>query len=312
MRAVGVMSFGGPEALQVVELPEAHAGPGEVRVRARAFAVNPTDTYTRNGARAEMLQAAGPPPYVPGMDVAGLVDEVGVGVDHVTVGDPVMAIVVPRGSHGGYAEQLVLPGDSVVPVPAGASFAEAATVPMNALTARLTLDLLALVPGATLAVTGAAGAYGGYVVQLAKADGLRVVADSSEADRELVTSLGADIVVQRGPDVAERILAAVPGGVDGLADGSVQNEQVLLAVRDGGGFATVRGWAGPVERGITLHPVWVREYGRNRTALDRIREQVEAGQVRMRVARIFRPDEAGEAHRLLEAGGVRGRLVVEW
>jgi NADPH:quinone reductase len=311
MRAVGVMEFGGPEALQVVELPEGHAGPGEVRVRVRAAAVNPTDTYTRNGARAEMLRAAGPPPYIPGMDVAGVVDEVGDGVDHVSVGDAVMGIVVPKGSHGGYSELLVLPGDSVVPVPAGASFPEAASVPMNALTARLALDLLALPPGSTLAVTGAAGAFGGYAVELAKADGLTVIADASDADHDLVASLGADVVVRRGDDVAERIRAAVPGGVDGLADGSVQNALLLPALRDGGGFATVRAWAGPAERGITVHPVWVREYGRNRAALDRIRQQVEAGQVTMRVARTFPPEEAAEAHRLLEAGGVRGRLVIE-
>jgi NADPH:quinone reductase-like Zn-dependent oxidoreductase len=311
MRAIGVMEFGGPDSLQVVDLPERHAGPGQVRVRVHAAAVNPTDTLHASGARAEQLRASGPPPYVPGMDVAGVVDEVGEGVDALSVSDAVMAIVVPEGSHGGYSSSLVLPAESVVPVPAGASFAEAATVPMNALTARMTLDLLALPAGASLAVTGAAGAYGGVTVQLAKTEGLFVIADASEADEEIVRGLGADVVVRRGDDVAERIREVVPAGVDAIADGSIQNELLLPAVRDGGGFATLRAWPGPAERDITIHTVRVREYARNREALDRIRQLVEAGKVTMRLAATYPAEQAGDAHRRLAAGGTRGRLVLE-
>src|SRR6266851_9295007 len=102
MRAVGVMVHGGPETLKVVDIPEAHAGPGQVRIRVHAAAVNPTDMFARNGAFAER-QKVDPPPYVPGMDAAGLVDEVGDGVTTgVQVGDAVMAIVMPKGSHGAY------------------------------------------------------------------------------------------------------------------------------------------------------------------------------------------------------------------
>jgi len=313
MRAVGVVEFGGPEVLQVVDLPERHAGPGQVRLRVHAATVNPTDTYTRNGDRAEMLAKSGPPPYVSGMDVAGVVDEIGEGtVTDLTVGDRAMAIVLPRGSHGGYSESLVLPAASVVRAPAGASFAEASTVPMNSLTARLTLDLLALQPGQTIAVTGAAGAYGGFVVQLAKADGLIVVADASEADEALVAGLGADHVVRRGDDVADRIRVLFPDGVDALADGSVQNELVVPAIKDGGGFATVRGWSGPADRGITVHGVWIGQYIEAHDQLDHIRELVEEGRVSLRVARTFPAEQAAEAHRLLQAGGTRGRLVLEF
>ena len=116
-----------------------------------------------------------------------------------------IAIVVPKGSHGAYREQIVLDARSVVRAPAGKTHAEAATLPMNGLTARQSLDLLGLSPGQVLAVTGAAGAYGGYVIQLAKAEGLKVIADASEKDEKLVASLGADIVVRRGDDVASRI-----------------------------------------------------------------------------------------------------------
>ncbi|MBX6390103.1 MAG: NADP-dependent oxidoreductase [Frankia sp.] len=310
MRAVGVTEFGGPEALQVVELPERHAGPGEVRIRVTAATVNPTDTYVRNGARADMLKQW-PPPYVPGMDAAGVLDEIGPDVQtDLAIGDRVMAIVVPRGSNGAYAEQLVVPADSVVRAPRGASDAAASTLPMNGLTARQTLDLLALSPGETLAVTGAAGCYGGYVVQLAKAEGLRVIADAAEADEQLVRDLGADVVVRRGDDVAARIREVVPEGVAGLADGAVQNELVLPAVRDNGAFASVRGFSGPSERGIRIHPVWVGTYATERAKLDRLRELAEKGVITLRVAATYPPDRAGEAHRRLEAGGTRGRLVI--
>lgn len=314
MRAVGVVEFGGPEALQVVEVPEVHAAEGEIRLRMHAAAVNPTDTYTRNGARAEQL-SADPPPYVPGMDAAGVIDEIGPGVEtDLEIGDRVMAIVVPSGSHGAYRESLVVPAESVARTPARSSHAEACTLPMNGLTARLSLDLLDLRPGQTIAVTGAAGAYGGYVVQLAKADGLRVIADASDADRDLVASLGADVVVRRGDDVADAIREHAPDGVDGLADGSVQSELVVPAVADGGAYTSVRGWTGPDggTRGIRFLATWVRDYARERAKLDRLREQAEAGQLTMRVAQTYPADHADEAHRRLEAGGTRGRLVIEF
>jgi NADPH:quinone reductase len=310
MRVIGVVEYGGPEALRIFDVPEPHAGPGQLRIRVSAATVNPTDTAVRNGARAD-AQKEFSPPYVPGMEVAGVLDELGEGVSIDLVrGEQVMAIVVPRGSHGGYAEFVVVPVESVVRIPARASLAEAATLPMNGLTARLALDLLALRPGQTLAVTGAAGAFGGYVVQLAKAEGLRVIGDASPADTDLVRALGADEVVARGEDVADRIRAIVPQGVDGLADGALLHAKALPAVRDGGGLAAVRTFSDDTERGITVHPVWVREYVREHAKLDQLRRQVEDGVITLRVARTFAPEDATEAHRVLEHGGTRGRLVI--
>ncbi len=312
VKAVGVVTFGGPDALEVVELDESHAGEGHVRIRVHAAAVNPTDTLHRNGSRAQTLQQH-PPPYIPGMDIAGVIDEIGPGtLTDLAVGDAVMAMVIPSGTHGGYRESIVLAADAVARSPRGASHAEAATLPMNGLTAQCTLDQLDLARGDTLAVTGAAGCYGGYVVQLAKSQGIRVIADASQDDAELVRDLGADIVVPRGDDIARQIRAEIPEGVDALSDGAVQNELTLGAIRDGGAYASVRGWEPQPERDITAYKTWVFEYDHRADLLKRLASQVEAGAVTLRVAQTYSPDRAAEAHARLEAGGTRGRLVIEF
>lgn len=310
MRGVGVVEFGGPEALQVVDLPEVHAGPGELRIRVHAATVNPTDTFVRSGARADALRKD-PPPYIPGMDAAGVLDEVGADTStDLAVGDAVMAMVIPSGSHGAYRESIVLAADAVVRAPAGSTHVEASTLPMNGLTARQSLDQLALQSGQTIAVTGAAGCYGGYVVQLAKAEDLRVIADASAADEQLVRDLGADVVVPRGDDIAAQIRKVAPDGVDALADGAVQNELALGAVRDGGGFASVRGWQGSGERGIVHHVTMVYTYDHRADLLDRLRQRTEEGVLSLRVAASYEPENAADAHRRLEAGGTRGRCVI--
>jgi NADPH2:quinone reductase len=311
MKAVGVIEYGGPEALQVVDLPDPQVKPGFIRIRVHAAAVSPTDVFVRNGDRADAQQAAGPPPYVPGMDAAGVVEEIGPGVDtDLRVGDHVMAIVIPKGSRGAYAERVVVPAESTARVPAGASDIDACTLPMNGLTARLALDTLGLPAGSVLAVTGAAGAFGGYVVQLAKADGLTVVADASEADEQLLRDLGADVVLRRGDGFAADVRSRFPDGVDGAADGALLHEKLAPAVKDGGTVVTVRGYSQPGERAISFQPIMVAAYARAGDKLDRLRQQVEAGQVTLRVADVLPKERAPEAHRRLEAGGVRGRLVI--
>jgi NADPH:quinone reductase-like Zn-dependent oxidoreductase len=317
VRAIGLMEFGGPEVLEVVDLPDPVAGPGELAIRVLAATVNPTDTVLRNGGRAAQLKDV-PPPYVPGMDAAGTLEQVGTGTTtDLRIGERVMAIVVPFAAHGGYAERVVVPVESVVRSPAGTSDVQAATLPMNALTTRMALDELALEPGQTLAVSGAAGAVGGYVLQLAHAAGLRTVADAAPADEELVRALGADDVVPRGDDFAAQVRRIVPAGVDGLVDAALLESRAIGAVRDGGAMATLRGYDGTDldatdRRGITVLPVFVRNYARQHAKLDELRAQVEAGVLTLRVARTFPAEQAPEAHRLLEAGGVRGRLVLEF
>ncbi len=247
------------------------------------------------------------------MDVAGVLEEVGPGTETpLRVGDAVMAIVVPRGTQGAYAEQVVVPAESVAAAPRDASHTEASTLPMNGLTARLALDTLGLPSGSVIAVTGAAGAMGGYAVQLAKADGLTVVADAATKDQELVADLGADVVLARGEGFADRVRERFPDGVDGAIDGAMLHAAVAPAVRDDGTVITIRGYDEPGERGVKFQPILVADYAREQQKLDTLRQQAEDGLVSLRVAASLPKEQAPEAHRRLEAGGVRGRLVLSF
>ncbi|WP_255426194.1 NADP-dependent oxidoreductase [Pseudonocardia sp. C8] len=313
MKAVGVEEFGAPEALEIVELPVPEPGKGEVRIRVKAATVNPVDTATRAGFRGPMTKAAAPGPYVLGMEVAGVLDKIGEGTStDLEVGDDVMAVVHPVGSAGAYAEYAVVPAASTARTPKGSTYVEATTIPMNGLTARLAIDLLELQAGDTLAVTGAAGAVGAYVVELAKLDGIRVVAVARPSDEPLLTELGADVFVPRGDDFAQRILDAAPGGVDGVVDTAVLDDAVLPAVRDHGAVATLRGFLAPADRGIDFRAVFVPTYAREQAKLDRLRQHVEDGRLTLRVGRTLPAEKAPEAHRLVESGGIRGRVVLEF
>ena len=310
MRGIGITKSGGPEVLGVYELPEVHPGPGEVRVRIRAVCVNPVDTIMRTNTRSEAIGQC-PVPFILGMDLAGYIDEIGPdSVTNLDIGDAVIAMVLPAQDCGAYRESIVLPVDSVSLAPKNASLVEASTLAMNGLTARQSLDQLGLRAGQTIGVTGAAGCYGGYVVQLAKSEGLRVVADASHKDEKLVSNLGADIVVPRGDDITEQIRNVMPEGVDGLADGAVQNHLAVGAVRDGGRFVSVRYWDGTGEGRVEFHKTSVRDYFHRADLLDKLCRQVEEGILTLRVAATFPPEEAAEAHRRLEAGGTRGRFVI--
>lgn len=309
MRAVGLTTFGGPDVLHIVDLPVPEPGPGEVRIRVAAATVNPSDTAMRAGVFGPPPQGDGPP-YVAGWELAGVVDAVGPGAGW-SPGERVLAIVLPYlTGRGAQAEYVVVPGDSVARVPDGVSLAAAATLPMNGLTARLALDKLALQPGQTLAVTGAAGAVGGYVMELAASEGLRVIGDASPADTPLVKSFGADIVVPRGPGLAAAIRREVPSGVDAVVDAALIGPAVLPAVRDGGQLIAVRPFSGESERSITVTLILVSDYLREAVKLAELAQLVTAGKLTLRVAREVPAAQASQAHRQLEAGGTRGRLVL--
>ena len=313
MRAVTFSRRGGPEVLEVLELPVPRPGRGELSIRVAAATVSPTDISFRSGRQftiAQLAEMGVRPPFIPGMELAGVVDAVGEGTSW-RPGDRVMAIVNPRRPGGGaQAELVVVPAASVARVPEGTGLEAAATLPMNGLTVRLALDKLALGPGQTLGVTGAAGAVGGYAVELGVSDGLRVIAVAAPKDEALVKRFGASIVVARGDGAIQGLHDAAPGGVDGLIDAAVLDAAALPAIRDGGKLATVRGYAGPSERGITIEPVRVTSYLLNHEALDRLGQLVTAKRLTLRVAETFPPERAADAHRKMAAGGIRGRLLI--
>jgi NADPH:quinone reductase-like Zn-dependent oxidoreductase len=186
----------------------------------------------------------------------------------------------------------------------------AATLPMNALTVRAALDELALAPGQTLGITGAAGAVGGYAIQLGRFEGLRVIADAGPSDGALVRGLGADVVVPRGAEVAAAMRSACPGGVDALLDAAVMGAPVLGAVREGGQVIAVRPFAGETERGIRVSLVLVFQHLHEGQTLARLAELAAKGVLTLRVADVLPASHAAEAHRRFAAHGVRGRLVL--
>jgi NADPH:quinone reductase len=307
-RAVGIPHPGGPEVLRVIEREVRAPGPGELRIEVNAAAVNPTDIGLRRAGGGELQ-----PPWIPGMDAAGTVESVGEGVERLRVGEEVMAAVMPRRPEGGaQAELIVVPAASVVPLPDDATPAQASTLPMNGLTARLGLELLELSAGQTLAVSGGAGLLASYAIQLARDQGLTVLADANPDDAELVRSFGADVVVPRGDRFNEVVRSAVPDGVDGLFDTASLGRAAFDSIRDGGGIAVVHEWRGEdvEDRGIHVHHVEILTVLDRTDWLEQLRRLASAGTLKLRVAGEYPPEEAGKAERAMDAGGLRGRVVI--
>lgn len=308
MRAVVIRSFGGPEAIELAEAPEPVAGPGQVRIRVEAAAVNPVDPATVVGALAGAGLMTGEGQVGLGWDAAGVVDQVGAGVETFSTGDRVVGLSdrleLPTKTQ---AEFVVLDADAVAPAP-GTDLVAASTLPLNASTASQGLDLLGLSPGRTVLVTGAAGAVGGFAVELAAARGLRVVAAAGDGDEELVRGFGAEVFVPRSAPLAETVRRAVPGGVDGALDAAVLGVRALDAVRGGGAFvAVIAGAAPPALRGTRVANVLARADGDTLRELSRL---VDDGRLTLRVADTLPLAEVAQAHRRLAKGGLRGRLVL--
>ncbi|WP_328495724.1 NADP-dependent oxidoreductase [Streptomyces sp. NBC_00414] len=296
MRVAVVTDFGGPEVVRVVETAVPEPGAGQVRIKVAAAALNPVDA----GVRAGVFGGSDGPIGL-GWDVAGTVDSVGTeGAAAWKAGDEVVALhhgaVKPLGTH---AEYVVVDADAVAAAPASVDAVHAATVPLNALTAAQALDLLDLRPGGQLLVTGAAGAVGGYAVQLAAHRGMAVTGLARAADEEFVRSLGADRFVS-GPVGA--------GSVEAVLDAAVLGGAALEWVRDGGTYVGVIPGAAPeAVRGVRVGVVEVAADGGRLAELVGL---VDSGVLGARVAGTYALGEAGVAHARLAGGGVRGRLVL--
>jgi NADPH:quinone reductase-like Zn-dependent oxidoreductase len=275
MKAVRFSRFGGPEVLEIVDLPDPHPGPGQVRIAVRAAGVNPSDWKKRKGLMDEEL------PQTMGHEAAGVVDEIGEGVADVAVGDRVFGLSAEEGAQ---AELTVL--SYYAPIPASLDFPGAAALPAAIETATRVLDQLGVGSGSTLLINGASGSVGSAAVQLAVDRGARVIGTASAANHEYLRSLGAEPVAY-GEGLVERVRALAPDGV----------EHVI----------TVSDFSGAQEHGVRFS---TGEAGRAVHALAEIGELIESGRFSLPVAQTFPLAEVAEAHRVSEQGHVRGKLVL--
>lgn len=311
MKAVVFSEFGGPEVMHLADLPDPMPGPGEVVVDVSASTVNPTDLLMRSGAQAAIM-ADLEPPYIAGMEFAGRVAAVGAGVD-LEAGAPVIGVVNPRRPEGGaYAAKVCISAASVAQVGENVDLVEAATVPMNALTATMALDTLGLSEGDTLLVTGATGILGGLVLEMARQRGLTTVATGRPGDETLLQSLGANVILPRDGDLVAMVRERFPDGVDGMVDGALIGAEVSGAVKDGGGAVPLRK-SHPIEdERLNVGYVGVTNGMEDTETLRRIAALLGQGKLTPRVAEggRFAAADAAAAHRMVEQGGFRGRVVI--
>ncbi|WP_328833231.1 NADP-dependent oxidoreductase [Streptomyces sp. NBC_00252] len=296
--------YGGPETEALVEVDRPSPGPGEILVAVRAAGVNPVDWKQRTGYRRPGETGSHAFPAVFGNEVAGVVEETGAGVDGFAVGDEVFGSAVA----GAYAEFALLAAPVTTHKPAALSFTDAATLPVAAATAYDGVRQLDLPSGATVLITGAGGGVGSAALQIARALGLRAVGVASEGKKDFVESLGA-VHVPSGPDLATRVRAAAPDGVDAVYDlvgGDVLAEAATL-LTDRTKLITAGAPAPEVEK---LGGARV-ERARTAAVLDAVAQLVVDGQLDPHVTRTFPLDRAGEALRTVEEGHARGKIVIE-
>jgi NADPH:quinone reductase-like Zn-dependent oxidoreductase len=297
MKAVQFAEYGGPEVLEVVEVEEPHAGPGQVRIAVRAAAVNALDWKIRRGFMRQMQERE--LPSGTGLDAAGVVDEVGEGVTGVAVGDRVFG----SGSST-FAEHAVL--TAWAPVPDGLSFEEAAGYPVPVETAIRILGVIGAKAGETLLVSGAAGGVGSAAVQIAKERGLRVLGTASERNHDYLRSIGAEPTTY-GDGLVERIRALAPDGVDAALDiaGSGVVPELIELTGDPERVVSIADFSAPE------HGAQVSSGGGDRAgAYAEAARLVEQGVLRIPVERTFPLAEAGAAQQASQDGHVAGRLIV--
>jgi NADPH:quinone reductase-like Zn-dependent oxidoreductase len=297
MKAVRFSQFGGPEVLEVVDLPNPHPGPSQVRIAVRAAGVNPSDWKKRKGLMDEEL------PQTLGYEAAGVVDEVGEGVADVGVGDRVFGFCAEGAAQ---AELAVL--SYYAPVPPSLGFAEVAALPAAVETATRALDQLGAGSGSTLLISGASGSVGSAAVQLAVARGARVIGTASPANHDYLRSLGAEPLAY-GEGLDGRVRALAPDGVDlalDVAGSGILPELIALA----GGpehVVTLADFGGAQEHGVRFSS---GDAGRAVHALSGIGELIDSGRFSLPVAQAFPLADVAAAHRVSEDGHVRGKLVL--
>jgi NADPH:quinone reductase-like Zn-dependent oxidoreductase len=296
--AAVVRTPGGSDSIEIIDVPVAEPGPGQVRVRIAAAPVNPVDLGVAGGLFHAMGLIHQPEHTGLGWDFAGTIVAAGPQVD-LPVGTRVAGLVdgFDR-DFGTYAEQLIVPATDLAVVPDGLDLAVASTVPLNGLAAAQILDLLGDAPsdGNKLLVTGAAGAVGGYVVSLARDRGWQVTGLARAEDEDFVRGLGAEFTAHAKP------------GWDAVADGAAMQESALALVRDGGSFVGLQPSAKlPAERGIKVDVVVAHPDG---PRLAGLLARAASGELPARVHAVVPLDQVASAHRAVAKGGLRGRYVL--
>ncbi|MFD2417855.1 NADP-dependent oxidoreductase [Amycolatopsis pigmentata] len=300
MKAAQFSRFGGPEVLEIVELPDPHPGPGQVRIVVHAAGINASEWKIRKG----MLSFGAGLPQTTGRDVAGVVDEVGEGVTDVTVGDRVFGI---SDDGAGAAEFALLTFRAIIPPALG--FVDAAGLPCALETATRSLDQLKVGAGGTLFINGATGGIGGTAVQLAVARGARVIGAAGPANQNYLSLLGAEPVTY-GEGMVERVRALAPDGVDAAVDvaGNGILPQLIELAGGAENVVTLADFEGSEKHGVHFSNGFADGHAFH--SLGQVGELIEAGRFWLPVDRTFPLEEIAEAHRLSERGRVRGRLVL--
>ncbi|QFQ89070.1 alcohol dehydrogenase catalytic domain-containing protein [Paracoccus kondratievae] len=306
-KAITYRQSGGPEVISIVDRQVRAPREHEIRIAVVAAGVNPTDIQLRDPGFPGQAY-----PVVPGMDAAGIVESIGSAVSRFRVGDRVMAVLLPTRPEGGaQAEYVVVPEASAAVIPDHLSFAGAATLPMNGLTALLALDLAGLSTGETLAVSGGAGLLASYIIPIARSRGLQVIADARSEAVDQIRSYGADIVIERSLDFAERVRDHFPRGVDAMIDTAVLGVPALGAVRDCGTYIPLRGWESDVhERDIGIKPAFVFHALQRTDWLELIRNLVQSGTIPLRAVSEYPPENIAGAQEAILAGSGKHRPVI--
>ncbi|MDR7384566.1 NADP-dependent oxidoreductase [Promicromonospora iranensis] len=305
MRAITYSTFGSADVLELSDQPDPHIGPDTLLVRVRAASVNPVDWKIRQGYLEGLIDTTFP--AIPGWDVAGVVEQVGLDTPEFQVGDEVYGYVRKDTVQGGtFAELVAAPVRTLARKPASLSFEEAAAVPLAGLTAYQAIRRAGVTEGQTVLVHAAAGGVGAFAVQLAKALGARVIGTASEGNHEFLRALGAEPVTY-GDGLADRVRSVAPDGVDVALDfaggEAVATSAEVLA--DGGTIASITDATARTEHGG--HYLWVRP---STADLDALTALFDAGKLSVEVAQVFDLADAAEAHRANETGHTRGKVVV--
>jgi NADPH:quinone reductase-like Zn-dependent oxidoreductase len=311
MRAIQFSEYGPPSVVQVAEVPEPHAGPGEVRVAVRASGISPGEMRIRSGELRDVVSLTFP--YRTGFDAAGVVDEVGDGVPGVSVGDEVFGMTnsVTRGAN---AEFVVLA--AWAPKPDVWSWEEAGGAAGAVETATRVLDRLTVGAGHTVLVQGAAGGVGTVAIQLAIARGATVIGTASEHNHDFLRTLGAEPTTY-GPGLVERVHALAPAGVDAVFDcaGGALPDLVAIA-GDPARVVTIAPDFTAAAHGVHLShgaPADVVGTSADPLAVHGLATAVMLageGRLRVPVAAAFPLAEAAAAHELSETRHARGKIVL--